>query len=416
MKKTVSILLIIATLILTFISCGHMHQFGEWETVKAATCDDSGERKRTCSCGEIETEPIEKTGHNYVNEVCTNCGKSTNPESEKKYNEALSLITKGKYEEAKEIFESLGEYGDSQKMLGRFYSLPTMVIAEEDGENGTITFSFGSNNLPIKISRFVSGTYDGGYDFFYDENGNLIQEIETYHDGTKDITDYTYDANGNLAKRVYTDSNGDKSVRDYTYDANGKLIKRVYTDSDGDKEVCDYTYDAKGNLIKEVYTNSYGNKSISDYTYDAKGNLIKEVYTYSDGNKSIYDYTYDVNGNLIKDVYTSFDGNKSIYDYTYDVNGNLIKEVYTYSDGDKSIYDYTYDVNGNLIKEVYTYYDGDKEVCDYTYDAKGNLLKIIIATTYGSSGEMRFNLVYIPFDVSGLTAELLEKLSSGVIY
>jgi hypothetical protein len=34
------------------------HSFGEWVTTKEATADTEGERRRTCSCGESETEKI----------------------------------------------------------------------------------------------------------------------------------------------------------------------------------------------------------------------------------------------------------------------------------------------------------------------------------------------------------------------
>ena len=41
----------------------HNHDFGEWETVKEATCTENGSRARNCSCGESETEVISATGH-----------------------------------------------------------------------------------------------------------------------------------------------------------------------------------------------------------------------------------------------------------------------------------------------------------------------------------------------------------------
>ena len=41
----------------------HTCVYGEWEIVKEATCTEDGEKKRSCTCGETEKEPIEKTGH-----------------------------------------------------------------------------------------------------------------------------------------------------------------------------------------------------------------------------------------------------------------------------------------------------------------------------------------------------------------
>ena len=94
----------------------HEHDFGEWVVTIPATCTEEGEEQRTCACGETETRLIEATGHteaidaavaptctktgltegkhcsvckkvlveqevlqtiphNYVNAICTMCGK-----------------------------------------------------------------------------------------------------------------------------------------------------------------------------------------------------------------------------------------------------------------------------------------------------------------------------------------------------
>lgn len=59
----------------------HTHQFGQWEVVKAATCAEKGEEKRSCTCGEAETRAIEKTAHSFgqwtttKNATCTEKGE-----------------------------------------------------------------------------------------------------------------------------------------------------------------------------------------------------------------------------------------------------------------------------------------------------------------------------------------------------
>ena len=92
----------------------------------------------------------------------------------------------------------------------------------------------------------------------------------------------------------------------------------------------------------------------------------------------------------------------------------MIKKVYTDSDGDKIVYDYTYDAEGNLIKEVYTYFDGDKTIYDYTYDTEGNLIKRVYTQSDGKieTWEKEWQFVYIPFDLSEKTEELLEAILS----
>lgn len=45
----------------------HVHNWGEWVTVTAPTCETAGEKKRTCldDPSHTETDPIEKLGHNW---------------------------------------------------------------------------------------------------------------------------------------------------------------------------------------------------------------------------------------------------------------------------------------------------------------------------------------------------------------
>ena len=57
----------------------HNHIFGEWKTVKEATCSEAGEEERLCDCGEKETNRIDKLAHtevvdNAVEATCTATG------------------------------------------------------------------------------------------------------------------------------------------------------------------------------------------------------------------------------------------------------------------------------------------------------------------------------------------------------
>lgn len=69
----------------------HTHSWSAWTVKTAATCETDGEQIRTCSCGETETQKIDRLGHNYgpwmvssdptctengVNcRTCSRCGK-----------------------------------------------------------------------------------------------------------------------------------------------------------------------------------------------------------------------------------------------------------------------------------------------------------------------------------------------------
>ncbi len=88
MKKFLffSMLIVIACV---FASCGeHVHQFGEWETTKEATCEISGIQERYCSCGAFENKTIEaqhdlysfkyigaSCGEHYTESTCRKCNE-----------------------------------------------------------------------------------------------------------------------------------------------------------------------------------------------------------------------------------------------------------------------------------------------------------------------------------------------------
>lgn len=53
---------------LALVACGGecTHNFGEWETTTAATCETAGVRERTCKkCDKVESESIKALGHDY---------------------------------------------------------------------------------------------------------------------------------------------------------------------------------------------------------------------------------------------------------------------------------------------------------------------------------------------------------------
>ena len=58
-----------------------VHVYGAWQTVKAATCTASGEKTRSCDCGDVETAVISALGHTEVIDAavaatCTTAGKT----------------------------------------------------------------------------------------------------------------------------------------------------------------------------------------------------------------------------------------------------------------------------------------------------------------------------------------------------
>ena len=85
MKKTIKILTLVFVFVLfclAMTSCGHEHFYGEWVTVKAPTCTETGVQERTCECGQKESGVLSALGHKAgadatctENSACTVCGE-----------------------------------------------------------------------------------------------------------------------------------------------------------------------------------------------------------------------------------------------------------------------------------------------------------------------------------------------------
>ena len=110
-----------------------------------------------------------------------------------------------------------------------------------------------------------------GYEYEYDEGGNLVKEYKYYADGTKELEyENNYDSKNILIKKSYMANFDDSSwigdETEYTYDTDGELlyIKTVYYEQSGEKShyvEANYYYDNFNRLIKEEKT-SFDNDGI----------------------------------------------------------------------------------------------------------------------------------------------------------
>ena len=80
--KNILCLCLLSVALFGITSCGESgtascsHTYGAWTISKAATCEEDGQKAKTCTkCGDVQTEKIAAKGHNYSNGVCTVCGK-----------------------------------------------------------------------------------------------------------------------------------------------------------------------------------------------------------------------------------------------------------------------------------------------------------------------------------------------------
>ena len=91
-------------------SSDHIHTYGDWITLKEATCEEEGKREKICStCGEIELQTIARTEHRYSDWIidkvatlketglrhreCIICGEREEEEISKLTEEKFNVLT-----------------------------------------------------------------------------------------------------------------------------------------------------------------------------------------------------------------------------------------------------------------------------------------------------------------------------------
>lgn len=251
-----------------------------------------------------------------------------------KYEKAIENIAKGKYDEAYDIFEDLGDYKDAEEYLSKFRYVNTSQIYNYDGGKLTYNTKFNENGVIVEIEIPEDETI---VNFFYDEKGNRIK-MEVAINGSKHATfAYTYNSYGDLIKEdiIYYAWNG-HTVNEYTYNSSGKVNKCITTDNYG-TETTTYTYDSNGNLIEEI-----GKYSTKTYRYNSNGQLTK--VTVDIGYSEDYiEYEYNSQGQLINVIYHD-DYEYHVVKYTYDSDGNLIKMIKDYGGEGKYTTTYQYEL------------------------------------------------------------------------
>ena len=320
-------------------------------------------------------------------EDTTAASETTASPEEEKYAQALALLESRKYEEAKALFEELGDYQDAKEHLSKFQYFPTLIEFRLSDVSGKLEVILNEDNMPVKTVAETTNPGKVG-ELTYDEQGRVIRHTVTT-DGEGTVTrEYTYDANGNLTKLLETDANGEWYATYWKYNEKGLVFEDYGESAEGIDYVTTTEYDENGNCT-DVKCVSAG----------------EEIFS--------FEYIYDANGYRTRRIQIVMDGDPSITDFTYDANGNVIKEVYTNgSDGAvTSTVEYTYDENGNQTKGVYADAEGYSETITYTYDENGNRIKIELTNVNGEvqKSEVEYVLVYIPFVLS---EEEMENLAS----
>lgn len=260
----------------------------------------------------------------------------------------------------------------------------------------------------FKSLQFNSNA-DNGAEFlslqsFYDEDGNLLEELKYFEDGTVDeknmycwenkqlisqITEmpqegmreeyrYTRNPEGKLIKeqKFYGDDSGEAT--EYFYNPDGQIEKVIKYDADGAKEH-EEQFEFENKLLKfhRIYDSSGSLISVSEFTNEDGRPVLRKENDESGNPVHETAYQYDDQGNLIKTVTKNPEG-KVIESYSvkFDEHGNIIEK--TFRDFHPRSYRYRYDEHNRCVEEeMYNAFGQIASKKVYEYNETGDLLSEI---------------------------------------
>ena len=314
MKKTVFAVLLTILFVLSFSGCmRHEHEYGEWKTVKAATCKEEGTAERACECGEKETKTLEKLSEHVPSEGwikgeaadCTNKGS--------RYKECIVC-------EAILETEEVAALGHTPSGAWITDSAPTCAKEGSRHKNCSVckavavTESIAKTEHTIRVTTKVSAT----------STTPGIQLHECTVCGFKETKSYTMKPLS--SEDIYT--MGEGSVAEIvTYDKRGNALSlgTAFVISSDGKLITNYhvingAYSAKVSLGNSTYSVSYVlayDKNIDLAIISINKNGLAPLRTQTDGIKggakvyaigSSEGYTLSISEGIIASPDRVFDG------------------------------------------------------------------------------------------------------------
>ena len=250
-----------------------------------------------------------------------------------------------------------------------------------------------------------------------DDNGFLlVQEISNLWDFQESHwehrwnTLYTYDENNNLIEELetWTDGSGSKRKRIYLYDDYNKLVEQTHQRWDTSHWTNivkqNFIYDANNNMIEERHyawwmDGEWHNADKFIHSYDGSNNRVYTLkQNYWNGsnweNEEQYSFTFDENNNMIEHLWQNWDGSDWLnywnFIFYYDENSNLTEllwQTWYESNWMKSSRDlFTNDGNNNNTKILTQHWNGsdwdDHYKRTYSFDKNNNMIRRLAQTWF----------------------------------
>lgn len=287
------------------------HNWGEWETVKEATCGESGKKERECEwCGENDTQTIPATGkHNFDNDgVCPICGTASSSGSLEEISSAELSIHFLELGNKYTGDCTLIKYGDTEVLIDAGSRQNSAVAiknyVDEYCTDGVLEYVIATHAHQDHIAGFVgskSGNSRTGILYQY-EVGTLIQFAGTnadteIYDNYCEAVEYVKEKGTKVytAKQCWYETDGAK--KQYFLDSENKismniLYQRYYdetTKDENDYSVC--------MLLTQVTENkTYNYLFTGDLENDGESSLVDnntlpEVELFKGGHHGSYTAT-----------------------------------------------------------------------------------------------------------------------------
>lgn len=290
-------------------------------------------------------------------------------------------------------------------------------------KDASAEFSIGSNAISSSSKRTVDryGNMDGEY--YYDEQGNLIEEVKYSYNLSKSksidetgkpIYSYKYEKLSNKILYTYDEENRLLTKKDgdnisyYTYkviNGNNCQIETVYYMDTDLLETITNAYNNDGLLIKKTIVNEEARKNGERetyiiYTYDDSNKLtleqVKKTIYNDSGSAIIYNmsktaYTYHTNGDLnMADTtswYRKYSHNRTYTSdqvvYKYNSIGQISSEIYF-----TGYYNETPEEDGTVTLTYVRY----KDVVSFSYNSLNKLAAKTTQSGYYDTEKKAWNL------------------------
>lgn len=250
------------------------------------------------------------------------------------YEQAEACLREGKFSEARELFASVADYGDSAERLQKFVYLPIEVRTDD----------YGFGEAPILCTET----------FTYDAAGHCTEAKGVYENNAgpeyRETNEYT---DGLLTRTFAVGEAGDSTIT-YEYNDARLPIRRVgVTEGANVGGITEFSYDAAGKCTRMLSKSYIGTDagayaaatpySVDDieFTYDAQGRCTEVICRYSE-NSLTYSVGYDegrISGISCEDGESMCDNTT----FGYDDAGRCVKVVTSYNTAE-----FTFDENGRL--------------------------------------------------------------------